>query len=238
MTMDELKAKKIGVGIVGNFNSSESTGALGYYTSKIAETGLIGIAYASSPFKTTAPYGSTEALFCTNPISYGIPTTRKPIILDMTTSTMAYYGLIEAKTAGRSVSEGVGYDKEGHNTSDPAAIMAGALRTFGGHRGSGLALIGQIFAGALVGADSFDNESENAGNLIIAIDPSIMLDENEFLTEVSRIQSVIKSARKAEGISEIFLPGERGDRLTQHVLKTGEIEIEENLWKQLLEKSC
>lgn len=232
------KAKKVGVGIVGNFNSSESTGALGYYTSKIAEAGLIGIAYATSPFKTTAPYGSTEALFCTNPISYGIPTLSEPIILDMTTSAMAYYGLIEAKTAGRSVGEEVGYDKNGHNTSDPAAIMAGALRTFGGHRGSGLALVGQIFAGALVGADSFDSESDNAGNLIIAINPSLMLDEKEFLTEVSRIQSVIKSARKAEGISEIFLPGERGDRLTQHVLKTGEIEIEENLWKQLLEKSC
>ena len=52
------KAKKIGVGIVGNFNTKESTGALGYYVNKIAQQGLIGIAYASAPFQTTAPHGN------------------------------------------------------------------------------------------------------------------------------------------------------------------------------------
>src|SRR5260221_1175587 len=97
------KAKKSGVGIVGNFNTTESTGALGYYVSKVAKEGLIGIAYASAPFQTTAPYGSTEARFCTNPVAYGIPTENDPIILDMTTSAIAYYGLIEAKTANKTV---------------------------------------------------------------------------------------------------------------------------------------
>src|SRR5690606_29928561 len=50
------KAKKTGVGIVGNFNTAESTGALGYYANKVAREGLIGIVYAAAPFQTTAPY--------------------------------------------------------------------------------------------------------------------------------------------------------------------------------------
>src|SRR5260221_365293 len=97
------KAKKSGIGMVGNFNTTESTGALGYYVNKVAKEGLIGIAYASAPFQTTAPYGSTEARFCTNPVAYGIPTENDSIILDMTTSAIAYYGLIEAKTANKTV---------------------------------------------------------------------------------------------------------------------------------------
>jgi LDH2 family malate/lactate/ureidoglycolate dehydrogenase len=227
------KAKKSGIGIVGNFNTAESTGALGYYVSKIAKEGLIGIAYASAPFQTTAPYGSTEALFCTNPVAYGIPTENDPIILDMTTSAMAYYGLIEAKTANNMVDEGTGYDKEGNSTQNPAEIMSGALKTFGGHRGSGLALIGQIFAGALVQADSFDSDSDNAGNLVMAIDPEILTSKENFTKEVSAIVHRIRSAKKAEGVSEILIPGERGNKFNAQVLDSGEIEIEDNLFKEL-----
>lgn len=227
------KAKTSGVGIAGNFNTSESTGALGYYVNKIAEQGLIGIAFASAPFQTTAPHGSNEARFCTNPLAYGIPTTEDPIVLDMSTSSMAYYGLIEAKTAGRSVPEGVGYDSEGNETTDPAAIMSGALKTFGGHKGSGLALVVQLLAGVFVKADSFDNDSDNAGNLVMAIDPNIFLDAKEFESGVSDVVTKIKSASRLDGVEEIYVPGERGNRYKNDALENGEIEIEENLLSSL-----
>lgn len=231
------KAEKSGVGIVGNFNTSESTGALGYYVNKIAQKGLIGIAYASAPFQTTAPFGSTEALFCTNPMAYGIPTEGEPIILDMTTSSMTYFGLIEAKTAGKMVSEDIGYDKDGNETLDPAEIMMGALKTFGGHRGSGLALIVQIFAAVWVQADSFKTGSDNAGNLVMAIDPEILTSKESFIRGVSEILKRIKSARKALGVSEIFIPGERGNAVSKKVLESGEIEIEDNLYNALVSRS-
>lgn len=227
------KAKKSGVGIVGNFNTSESTGALGYYVKKITQQGLIGIAYASAPFRTTAPHCSTEARFCTNPIAYGIPTESDPIVLDMSTSAIAYYGLIEAKTANKKVAPGIGYDKDGNPTQDPAEIMSGAIKTFGGHKGSGLALIVQIFAGALVQADSFDNDSDNAGNLVLAIDPEILTPRKVFVKEVSSIIKRIKSAKKAEGVTEILTPGERGNTIGSAALRSGEIDIEDNLLEQL-----
>lgn len=227
------KAKQSGVCFAGNFNTIDSTGALGFYVQKIARSGLIGIAYASSPFMTTAPHSSTEALFCTNPVAYGIPTENDPIILDLTTSAMAYYGLIEAKTANKTVPEGTGYNKYGVETVNPTEIMEGALKTFAGHKGSGLALIGQIFAGALVEADSFNNNSDNAGNLVIAIDPVILTTNERFQKEVSLVVKKIKSAQKAPGIDEILIPGERGNRLTQQRLESGEIEIEDNLYNEL-----
>lgn len=230
------KAKSSGIGIVGNYNTDESTGALGYYVNKIAEQGLIGFAVASAPFATTAPYGSSEAKFCTNPMAYGIPTENDPVILDFSTSAIAYYGLIEAKTAGKTLAEGLGYDSEGNETTDPAEIMSGAIKTFGGHKGSGLALVVQILAGALVKADSFDSDSENAGNLVMAIDPSILLNVNDFKKETSRIVNEVKSARKLPGVEEIMIPGERGNKNAAENMKSGEIEIEDNLLNQLQEK--
>lgn len=227
------KAKTSGISIVGNFNTAESTGAMGYYAHKIAREGLVGIAFASAPFQTTAPEGSTEALFCTNPMAYGIPTTTNPIILDMSTSAMAYYGLIEAKTANRPVPEGTGYDKEGKPSTNPADIMSGALKTFGGHKGSGLALVVQVLAGALVQADSFNSNSDNAGDLVIAIDPEILTTKDAFTKEVTRITTRIKNAKKAQGVNEIFIPGEQSQRFNEETIKTGEVDIEGNLLAEL-----
>lgn len=227
------KAKKSGVGIAGNFDSAESTGDLGYYVNKVAQAGLIGVAFASSPFQTTAPHGSSQAKFCTNPMAYGIPTNSDPIILDMTTSAMAYYGLIEAKTANREVVEGIGYNAGGNATTSPAEIMGGALRTMAGHKGSGLALIVQVLAGAFVGADSFDSDSSNAGNLVMAIDPNIFVTTDEFKDRVSKIVSEVKAARKLPGVEEILVPGERSNRLAKQRIDTDEIEIEDNLYNEL-----
>ncbi|MEP7103288.1 MAG: Ldh family oxidoreductase [Candidatus Dojkabacteria bacterium] len=227
------KARKSGIGIAGNFNTSESTGALGYYVNKIAEKGLIGLAFASAPFQTTAPEGSNEAKFCTNPLAYGIPTEKDPIILDMSTSAMAYYGLIEAKTAGKEVAKGTGYDSEGNETTNPAEIMSGALKTFGGHKGSGLALVVQVLAGIFVGSESFNSDSDNAGNLVMAIDPEMFISSDKFKKDVSEMISNIKSARKLPGVDEILVPGERGNKYKDSNIKKGEIEIEENLLKSL-----
>ena len=66
------KAKANGFGIAGTCNTSTSTGALGYYCKKIADEGLIAIAMAQSP-EFVAPTGSKQAIFGTNPIGVGIP---------------------------------------------------------------------------------------------------------------------------------------------------------------------
>lgn len=227
------KAKKSGIAIVGNYNTDESTGALGYYVNKIADQGLIGFAVASAPFATTAPHGSSEALFCTNPMAYGIPTTENHIIVDFSTSAIAYYGLIEAKTSGRKLAQGLGYDSDGNETNDPVAIMGGAIKTFGGHKGSALALVVQVLAGALVKADSFNSDSDNAGNLVMAIDPNLLNDAPQFKAESSRIVEKVKSAKKLPGVDEILIPGERGNTFYREVMDSGVIEIEDNLYKAL-----
>ena len=111
--------------------------------------------------------------------------------------------------------------------------MTGSIRPFGGYKGSGLALVVQILAGALVQAETAKPESENWGNLIMAIDPGILSVREDFTKEVSAIVQKVKSARKAVGVTEILVPGEKARTFHSGVMVAGEIEIEDNLLNQL-----
>lgn len=227
------KAKTHGFGIVGTHNTSTSTGAIGYYANEIATQGLIGFVFAGSP-ETVATYCSYEPIFGTNPLAIGVQTEAGPIVLDMATAAMAYYGLIQAKTASKQIPPNIAYDAEGNETTDPGKAMDGAIKAFGGHKGAGLAFMVEILTGPLVGATYTGiGDPNNWGNLIMAIDPELFVDRDEFKKSVNKMAQRVKQTKKLPGVSEIFLPGERGNRLTQKRLMSGEIEIEENLYQEL-----
>mgnify|MGYP003878462947 CR=1 FL=1 len=77
-----------------------TTGALGYYSRMLAQQGLISIIVAQSP-EMVSPHGSYAPFFGTNPISVGVPAGkgREPIVFDMATSAIAYYGMYTAEPA-------------------------------------------------------------------------------------------------------------------------------------------
>lgn len=229
------KAKEHGFGIAGSNHTSTSTGALGYWAKKIAKQNLIGFVFAGSP-ETVAMHGSYEPIFGTNPLAIGIPNEGEPLVLDMATAAMAWYGLIEAKTAGKQIPEGIAYDKEGKITSDPAVAMEGALRTFDkSYKSAGLSMMVQILTGPLIGASftGIGDTKTNWGNLIFVIDPAILIDLPEFKKNVSAMMVKVKSTKKLPGVAEIMLPSERGNLLTKQRLESGEIEIEDNLYNEL-----
>ncbi|MFZ1721782.1 MAG: Ldh family oxidoreductase [Microgenomates group bacterium] len=227
------KAKEMGISIVGTHNGSGSSGAIGFWSRKIAEQGLVGITMSSYPFPSIPPFGSYEPLFCTNPIAWGIPTADEPIVLDMASAAIAYFGLVEAKTKGVQLEKKLGFTKDGKETTDPQEIMEGATKSFdNGFKGAGLALMVQIIGGALVGAD-FLNGSDNDGNVIIAINPDALVGMNRFIAEVEKMKSAMKNAKPLVEGEPIMIPGERGDAIKKEIMSQGEIEIEDNLLSEL-----
>ncbi len=232
------KAKEHGIGIVGVNHINTSSGAIGYYTKRIAGEGLIGFVFAGSS-ETVATDGSYEPIFGTNPLSIAMPTKKDPLVLDMATAAMAYFGVIEANTAGRKLPEGIAYDKDGNLTNDPALALDGALRTFDkGYKGSGLSMMVQILTGPLVGG-SFtgigDIANNWSGHLVIAIDPELLGGLESLSTGVTQMIEKVKNTKKLPGVNEILVPSERGDRLTKKSLESGDIEIEDNLYNELEE---
>lgn len=228
------KAQEHGFGMAGTNDTSSSTGAIGYYVKEIAENDLIGFAFAGSP-ETVSTHGSYEPIFGTNPLAIGVPSKDGPIVLDMATAAMAYYGLIEAKTAGRSIPPDIAYDSEGKLTTDPAKAMDGALRPFDkNYKGAGLSLMVEVLTGPLVAATFTGiGEKNNWGNLVLALDPELLTDRNSFLENVSLLVKKVRNTKKLPGVERIYTPGERGDELAKKHSKAGEIEIEDNLFKEL-----
>jgi LDH2 family malate/lactate/ureidoglycolate dehydrogenase len=87
----------------------------------------------------------------------------------------------------------------------------------------------------LVGAAYNDKKAaKNWGNLVFAIDPKI-LGNDDFLEQSAFVMDRVKNAERKEGVSSINLPGERGDALAAENKKKGTIGVEPNLWKGLQE---
>lgn len=229
------KVAKTGFAMVGTYNTNTSSGAIGCYTQRVAEKGYIAVAFARSPER-VAFHGSYEPVFGTDPLSVAIPSTPFPIVFDMSTAAISFYGLLEAQTAGQSLPGDVVYDARGNPTTDPAEGIKGAIRSFDrSYKGSGLALVAEILAGPLVGAAfcGIGDSKGNWGHLIFAMDPGLLGDPREFRDNILKMKDKITSSKKLPGVTDIFLPGERGSRQAKACIEAGEIEMEDNLYLEL-----
>lgn len=146
----------------------------------LTDRGLVGFAWtAAAPM--VAPSGGTKPLFGTNPMAFGWPRPGKtPVIFDQASAAMARGDVMIHARDGKSVPTGVGLDAQGRETTDPKAVLAGAQLPFGGYKGSSIALMVELLAGALIGSvfsyeagrrDNADGGPPVGGELLIAIDP-------------------------------------------------------------------
>ncbi len=228
------KAREHGFGIVGTRRTNSPTGAIGYYARRIAHAGLLGFVFSGSP-ELMAPFGSYEAFLGTNPLAIGIPTSGKPIVLDMATAAIAWYGIHLANAEGKPIPEGLAYDQDGQFTTDPAGALAGAIKAFGGFKGAALALIVEILTRPLVGATrNAAGAKLDWGNLIFAIDPELLAEDlDSFQSGVSELTGRVKALKRLPGVAEIPVPGERGDKHYERVAAAGEIELDDKVWQAL-----
>ena len=173
-------AKENGVAVLA-INNSHHMAAMWPETEAVAEEGLV--AFACTSYKpAVAPAGATKPLFGTNPISFAWPRPGKtPVVFDMATASMAMGEVQVAKREGHKVPLGTGLTKEGKETTDPGEIAdGGVLLPFGGYKGSGIAMMVELLAGALVGdnfsfetaaKDNNDGGPPSGGEFILAISP-------------------------------------------------------------------
>ena len=204
-------AKENGVAVLA-INNSHHMAAMWPETEAIAEQGLV--AFACTSYKpAVAPAGAVKPLFGTNPISFAWPRKGKtPVVYDMATASMAMGEVQVAKREGHKVPLGTGLTREGKETTDPAEIAdGGVLLPFGGHKGSGIAMMVELLSGALVGdnfsyetaaKDNNDGGPPSGGEFILAISPD-KLSGNDWDMHSSEFFDKMKSM---EGVR---LPGER-----------------------------
>ena len=221
------KAKARGISVVGITNSWMS-GRSAYYMEMIANADLVGMHTAASA-RSVAPFGGARAALGTNPIAFGMPSSRGPVVLDMGTSAFMGTELAYRERLGQLLPDGVAVDAEGHPTRDPAKARLGALLPFGGYKGFGLAFIVQAL-GVLAGS-ALDPDKDD-GYLFVVIKPELLIDPDDFKMQISSLVDRIKATPCQPGVSEIRIPGERAFRSREQALRDG-IEIDRVVYEAL-----
>ncbi|MBL7127307.1 MAG: Ldh family oxidoreductase, partial [Dehalococcoidales bacterium] len=211
-------------------------GALGYYSQMMAERGMAGIVFVSNP-PNMAPFGAKVPGVHNSPIAISVPAKRhRPLNLDMATSVVAGGKLWLAVDKNMPIPEGWALDKEGNPTTDPKNV--GALLPFGGPKGSGLAMMFECLASVMsgnpvvepvlfgreVGPPTEGKKEQAVGerlnyvpkhlqnSVVAAIDISTFTDLESYKEHIDNLIDGIKALPKADGFSEIFVPGEPEER--------------------------
>ena len=204
-------AKENGVAVLA-INNSHHMAAMWPETEAVAEEGLV--AFACTSYKpAVAPAGAIKPLFGTNPISFAWPRPGKtPVVFDMATASMAMGEVQVAKREGHKVPLRTGLTKDGKDTTDPAEIAdGGVLLPFGGYKGSGIAMMVELLAGALVGdnfsfetaaKDNNDGGPPSGGEFILAISP-------EKISGSGWDRHADEFFNKMKSFEGVRLPGER-----------------------------
>jgi LDH2 family malate/lactate/ureidoglycolate dehydrogenase len=203
------KARQHGIAIVGA-NNTYYTGLLAYYVEMAARADLVGMAAGNGPAM-VAPHGAREARLSTNPIAFGFPSPGDPVIWDIGTSAIMQGEVLLHRRLGEPLPEGVAIDRDGAPTRDPAAALAGALRTWGGHRGSGLAIVVQLL-GIMCGTPAIPAGLQAMGFLYLAIDPSLLIPVAGFKARVAEFGAAIRGAAPERGVEAVRMPFDRSAR--------------------------
>ena len=103
-------------------------------------------------------------------------------MIDQASSATAFVQLRHYAERGEPLPAGWAVDAEGAPTTDPHAALRGALLAFGGARGANIALMVEVMAAGLAGANwaldapSFlsGDSSPGAGLIVVAITPSLL----------------------------------------------------------------
>ncbi|CAN0590322.1 unnamed protein product, partial [Laminaria digitata] len=180
MVFDALVAAAKTLGLAAFSQSNAYTcGALGTFVDRLAREGLLGFAATNGP-PLLAGSGSKEPVYCTNPMAFAAPQAGgPPLVIDQSSSATAFISIRVAAEKGETIPDSWAIDKDGNPTTDPRAAMEGSLLAFGGARGANIALMVEVLAAGLSGANwSLDAPSflegpdcPGTGLFVLAISP-------------------------------------------------------------------
>lgn len=237
------KAHEGGVA-VGTLRHSSHVGRLGEYAEMCTAEGEVAILMANTHgvARRVAPPGGKAPRLGTNPLAIAAPHGSEPIVLDFSTSATAEGKVRVKRIAGESCPEGWLLDAEGRPTCDPETLYAtppGTILPMGGtqaYKGFGLALLIDIFSGALSGGRTAREKPLNPnGNCLfmLVVDPEHFGGTHHFASEVEQLATFVRECPRTEGCQEILLPGDPERRIMARNSAEG-ITLDAENWNALV----
>jgi L-2-hydroxycarboxylate dehydrogenase (NAD+) len=173
----------------------------------------------------------------TNPLAYGIPTTKYPIVFDAATAMHAFGRIRQAKEKGEQLPDNAFVDKAGNITTDPET--AHAVLPFGGFKGYAINLLIEVLTSSLVrvkgGLDQPTDNQRDIGTFIIVIDPAAFGDIAQFKSATTKLADDILAVEPVNPEKPVRVPGFRGSKRREDFQAQGTIEIEDEEWEKFFQ---
>ena len=199
---------------------------------------------ASNASLTITPWGGRQTRLGNNPIGWSVPRPgRDPVVLDMALSVAARGKIRSAAKAGQSIPEGWATDAQGQATTDPHEALKGFLLPVGGHKGYGLAVMVDLFAGLLSGASYLTgvrswqddpDKPQDLGHFFLVIDTARLGNSDWLLERMNDFVGIVHDTPAADPAQPVQLPGEREYARMHAQLEQG-VGIAQDLYQQLQE---
>ena len=235
------RAQRHGVSIIA-LGNSHHLGRIGHWAELAIEQGLVSLHFVNViSFARVAPYGGADGRFGTNPVCIGIPLPGEPpFVLDMATSAVAQGKLRVAHNKGAKIPLGWLLDREGNPTDDPRWGVVkpfGAMQTFGGHKGYGLAVACELLGGALTAGGTWHYPEGTKrrvlnGMLSIVIDPAKLGTRDAFEREARGYLAWVRKSPLAPGFDRVRIAGEPEREMRTKREHDG-IPVDDETWREI-----
>jgi len=198
---------------------SHHIGCLAAYVKRAAEQGMVGLVYCSDPsMASVAPFGAVSPVFTPNPLAAGFPTSRDPILLDISASLTTNGLTGRLHKSGERLPHPWVQDAAGRATDDPGVLFRepkGTLLPLGGldagHKGYALALLIEAMTGGLAGFGRADPaEGWGATVFVQALDPSAFGGAEAYSRQTDWLVDACHNASPRPGGPPVRVPGENG----------------------------
>ena len=243
------KCKKAGLAAVALRNAGH-IGRVGDWAEMAAAEGLVSVHFVNAAGSLlVAPYGGVEKRLSTAPYCVGIPRQGEaPVVLDFATSIVAEGKCLVASRGGKKLPAGALIDSDGTLSEDPHVLYGsytsdgprdhtrgtGAIRAFGEHKGSGLAVICELLGGALTGTGATaPNRRFANGMLAFYVDPKVVDTAGFFDGEISRYVDFIRATKPVSGVEQVLIPGDP-ERMTRAERTKNGIPLPDETWAAIV----
>ena len=187
-------AKESGAGAVVARNSSHC-GACAWFVEMAVKEGLIGVALTHTD-SIMVPPGMKRIFLGSNPIAFGAP----GVIIDMSTTHVAWGKILVARQEGKSIPPDWGIDADGKPTTDPRRVVG--LAPTGGHKGYALATMVEILCAQLAGVPFGRHVTKmygeldkprNLGHFMLALDVARFTARERFAQDIGAFLQEIEA---------------------------------------------
>ena len=203
----------IGIALARGSNHFGPISPYSYIASQKGFASMIG----SNATTTIAPWGGSDARLGNSPLGFGVPNPGgNPFLLDMAMSVVARAKIRNAFKAGQSIPNTWGTDASGVPTTDPKSALDGFLLPIGGHKGYGLALMVDLFAGLLSNAaylthvkswQDAPDEPQNLGHFFILLDTKRLGSTEWLASRMNDFAQILTDSPASNPDQPVIVPG-------------------------------